>query len=465
MSRIVYISRGLLSYVNASFGLCKALAEEGHDVIYLSADRTIGSVVNSQGFEFTHLHEDEELAKRAIALAPPSKKKPGAWWRWMRQRRELRAESLLNKEIEDTLHTLAPDLVVIDVECHYAIIAAAQAGFPLVLSSILFNLYRTGAVPPLNSNLQPAGNISGRFKILVAWWRVRAAAAWLRAKQRISSNALVGQLKPVRYHTTSITDIRALARARGFALGAHTACSHFLRPVVYTRLPLVYMCPRELEFPYGLNDHTAYLGPTVLLTRADTSDRSADHRRWEEFRNQRGPVGTSRPLIYCSLGTYLDADSRFLKRVIGVFEQRSDWDLVLGLGGKSETTEFATHAANVLVLRWAPQVAVLAEADAAITHCGTSTILECIRTETPIVAYPTGFLDQNGNAARVRYHNLGVHGSVQTDTLLQIERNIEVALTDKRIGTAARTVKAQWENQQPHRVLLDFANRHYQLTL
>ena len=48
------------------------------------------------------------------------------------------------------------------------------------------------------------------------------------------------------------------------------------------------------------------------------------------------------------------ADTGFLGRVLEVFVKRSDWDLVLGLGGKRTATDLAPVPDNALLLDWAP---------------------------------------------------------------------------------------------------------------
>lgn len=465
MSKFVYISRGLLSYVNASFGLCQGLVDDGHQVVYLSADATIEPLVNQQGFEFVHLKSDAEFLEQSAAVPPPAKGNPADWLRWVREKRAVRAASQRNEEIAVVLREQAPDLVILDVECHFAIQCAVQAGFRVVLSSILFNLYRTGGVPPLNSTLVPATTMRDRCRIQMAWWRLRVESALLRIKQRVGRAALRAWLKPVRYHTVSDADLRSVARETKFLLSQQVARSHFLRPFAYTRLPLVYMCPSELEFPYALNEHTAYLGSTVMLNRADTVDKHDDYERWSAYLARRRNSSTVRPLIYCSLGSYVETDLAFLSRVLTVFERRTEWDLVLGLGSKSEPKALGTAPPNVLVLAWAPQLDVLHHADAAISHCGTSTILECICMGTPIVAYSTQVLDQDGNAARVGFHRLGIVGDVKSDSSQTIEDIISRVLTDTAIRSNVRAMRARWKTQSPHRNLINFANRQHDIQL
>ena len=119
--------------------------------------------------------------------------------------------------------------------------------------------------------------------------------------------------------------------------------------------------------------------------------------------------------------------------MIEVFLRRGDWDLVLGLGGKTQSEALAPVPPNVVLLDWAPQMDVLKFADCAVTHGGITTINECIRSNVPVLVYSTKHVDQNGCAARVAFHRLGLMGDKDNDTMEQIGQNIERCLSDPLI--------------------------------
>ena len=149
---------------------------------------------------------------------------------------------------------------------------------------------------------------------------------------------------------------------------------------------------------------------------------------WDRFVEGIG----DKPIVYCSLGSFL-TDVDFLRKVVDVFRRRHDWQLVMGLGRMASRADLGDVPDNVLVLDWAPQLEVLAHADVAITHGGTSSIHECIVNGVPVLVCPPNRpdLDQTGNAARVVYHGLGLRGAFDSDTSQDIERNIERLLTDR----------------------------------
>ena len=448
MSQVAYVSIGLTSYLNSSFGLCRWLADAGHQVTYLCSHAEVEDRVRNQGFEFVHLKRDRELIERSRAHPRPRNRSPKEWSTWFRIQRQLRKESVLNDEIEQTLRDLDADAVIADMECHFAIMAAVQAGYPTVLASILFNMYQHPDVPPTNSLLIPDGSLKTKILLRLSWWKLHAESFWIRARRPLSRSGMLDVITPVSYHTVKMSDLKAVAQARGFALGAETSAHHFLRPYMYTRLPLFYLCPWELEFPHSPKPNVHYLGLTVLADRAEVSGTEQEPAAWDAVKARRESAAAG-PLVYCSLGSYVETDLAFLRRVIEVFRRREDWELILGLGGKAAVDELGELPANVTALAWAPQVEILQHADLAITHGGPSTILECVRFGVPMVAYSTRFFDQNGNTARLVYHGLGVSGDKDSDGETSIESAIETVLSNDTFASNVRNMREKCMSADP----------------
>src|SRR5690606_16141354 len=117
-----------------------------------------------------------------------------------------------------------------------------------------------------------------------------------------------------------------------------------------------------------------------------------------------------RPLIFTALGTqafrYPWADDLF-HGVIALMKAHPEWQMVLAVGPERVgRPPFLDVPDNVLVLARAPQLWLLPRAAAFITHGGINSVLEAIRTETPMLVVPQGY-DQPGNAARVAFHGAG----------------------------------------------------------
>lgn len=421
MARIVYITNGMASTLNSSLELSRRLRDSGHELVYLSHE-DVGAAVDREGYDFIRLSRDREIREQIDEGTTREK------------RLRLRQASLDNREIEERLNDLQPDLLLIDMEMHFAIIATASLGIPTLLINVFFTVYRAPGVPPLHTSMQPAESSFGRFTIALAWWRARAGAFLLSSKRRLGHLMRGERLRPVLYGAYETDDLEALARTRGFDLRAETDRSHWLRPFAYRNMPIACLNALEMDMPHEARANMTYVGPMVRRHQGQAMLGERDARRWESFRQKRQEAGTGRPLVYCSLGTFWSADRPFLRQILEVFDKRQDWDLVLGLGGRLAPEELGPTSSNVLALEFAPQIEVLQVASCAVTHGGVTSLNECVYFEVPMVVYSTGHVDQNGNAARVALHGLGIVPNRDATDARRLERDIESALDDQSIA-------------------------------
>ncbi|MFD8059285.1 macrolide-inactivating glycosyltransferase [Streptomyces cyaneofuscatus] len=142
--------------------------------------------------------------------------------------------------------------------------------------------------------------------------------------------------------------------------------------------------------------------PEALQPHADRVDRDmytfvgacqgdrADQGEWER------PAGAGKVLLV-SLGSSFTKQPAFYRECVAAFGDLPDWHVVLQIGGHVDPAELGDVPANVEVHAWVPQLAVLKQADAFITHAGAGGSQEGLATGTPMVAVPQA-VDQFGNA-------------------------------------------------------------------
>lgn len=129
------------------------------------------------------------------------------------------------------------------------------------------------------------------------------------------------------------------------------------------------------------------------------------------------------------------ADQHFLRQIIEAAVNSPDWDWVLGLGGQTDPGELGNLPKNLHALRWAPQLQILNHADCAIISSGINSINECISCDVPMLVYSLDCADQNGNAARVAYHGLGIVGERRQNTAARVYKHVKTLLTEGRYRT------------------------------
>ncbi|MEV6396114.1 macrolide-inactivating glycosyltransferase [Streptomyces sp. NPDC051907] len=165
-------------------------------------------------------------------------------------------------------------------------------------------------------------------------------------------------------------------------------------------------------------ERSLVLIPRVLQPHADRVDESvftfvgacqgarADQGEW------RRPADAEKVLLV-SLGSAYTKHPAFYRECVKAFGDLAGWHVVLQIGAFVAEEELGEIPANVEVLRWAPQLAILRQADAFITHAGAGGSQEGLATATPMVAVPQA-VDQFGNADMLV--SLGVARRLDSDT-------------------------------------------------
>ncbi|MFI1298185.1 macrolide-inactivating glycosyltransferase [Streptomyces noursei] len=108
------------------------------------------------------------------------------------------------------------------------------------------------------------------------------------------------------------------------------------------------------------------------------------------------PAGAERVLLV-SLGSSFTKQPGFYRECVKAFGDLPGWHVVLQVGRHVTADELGEIPGNVEVHQWVPQLAILKQADAFITHAGAGGSQEGLATATPMVAVPQA-VDQFGNA-------------------------------------------------------------------
>lgn len=431
----VIICHEFTSRFNTSLEFADRLARAGHRVTYIShAD--VGDVVAVHGHAFRRLS--------SMPADPPRLERPRLrdLVPWVKTSRRLRRATAVDDEIEGVVVGLDPDIVLVDIEMHYAVIAISHLPVPTVLYMNWFCIYRLPDVPPMSSGLVPIGGRENTRLVRRAWQRSRIRTWKRRIRHKLGPGMVGDLLRPISYATYRYADVRAVARARRVPLELRTSRSQWLEPIMFMDLPVLSFTALEMELPHDRHPNMRYVGPMIADRRPVRAAERASLDAWNEFLAVAEASDDRGPMVYCSLGSYL-TDVDFLRTVVEAFRHRPDWSLVLGLGRKVTREALGETPTNVLVLDWAPQLDILAVADAAIVHGGSSSVHECIANAVPLLVYPPGWLDldQRGNAARIEYHGLGLVGRMGPDGPDQIEAHLDRLLSDPSYRSNVRAMQ------------------------
>jgi MGT family glycosyltransferase len=106
------------------------------------------------------------------------------------------------------------------------------------------------------------------------------------------------------------------------------------------------------------------------------------------------------------MGTLANGLAHVHRAILEATRSLSEMQVVLSIGANISPDDLGTLPVNAMVVRTAPQLALLKRAALCITHGGLNTVLESLALGVPMVAIPNCF-DQPGVAARIAYHRVG----------------------------------------------------------
>ncbi|SFK58371.1 nucleotide disphospho-sugar-binding domain-containing protein [Methylocapsa palsarum] len=420
MARVAFFTWPIFASVESTVRLARDLSARGHKVSYLGPPEC-AQYVASHGFPITPLYQkwlptsdEESVAERNVL------ERLQAARAMVRRARDLLDAIGAGRECEfqEIMARLKPDLLLINMSDFEAIIPSLLAYESDVTTVYLYDNYsrsENAVVPPVTTSIIPESG-----------WRVRLQAqlAWkiLKARRRVAGYFL--GWAGLSYETDLLRTSRLIASRCGYpedCIESTDALS------LKARFPEIVLCPRELDFPHPDQPGRRYLDSGIDLHRPE-----ADFP-WDRL--QQG-----RRIIYCALGTLIwrepAAYKRFFQVVIDVAATRASSQWVIALCDSVDPEDFKNVPPNVILVKRAPQLAMLKKCAVAIVHGGANTIKECAYFGVPMIVFPLGF-DHPGNAARVVYHGLGLRADFAAVSERELNALIDRIDRDPLIQTQA----------------------------
>lgn len=170
----------------------------------------------------------------------------------------------------------------------------------------------------------------------------------------------------------------------------------------------------------AMQPNAELVDPDVVDFVGPCLGRREDQGEWTR------PVGAERVLLI-SLGSAFTRQPEFYRRCLAAFGDLPGWHVVLQIGRHTDPADLGVLPDNVELHSWVPQLAILRQADAFVTHAGMGGSGEGLITGVPMIAVPQG-VDQFGNADRLV--ELGVARRLDTeDATPEALRGALLALT------------------------------------
>lgn len=427
MSKIIFQVAPVTSHLNSSFVLAKKLIEMGHTITYIgyiNYSTEIEELIKSKGYNFYRLIPDDNSSFKAPefsflqkVLLTFAKKKKREIFIFIKRLKDF----VMNPEwFKKLFQELEPDIFIFDVfEVNYALsLLLAEKKRKIFVFQDKFVTNQDPWVPPLNSSYVPKGLIDKL--IIPILWRI----SYL--KQKLSMKSLLG--------LDTLKIAQEMAKTYGKPIQDKINVNRSFQYEI-KGIPELVLSPKELDLPrksvYG---DKFYFGSGTNLSRKDIFYDwcyKNDLQKIMDFKEKEG-----RRVIYCSLGsisTVLSTPQKcidFYERVIKACANHSEYVLIISIGKLIDYHYLGNLPDNIFVYQVVPQTEVLSYADLMISHGGTKSIIECVLSEVPVIAFPTNMKwDQAGNTARVVYHKLGLNGSFKRASPAKIKSKIAKVLS------------------------------------
>jgi len=424
-----------LSHHNATFHLAKQLLDRGHRVLYVG-NSDMRRVVIDNGFEYFTLKAD------IYPRLQPIRNSESAWFILKNYRKRKRFFKKISEDFfkgqafEETIQ-LKPDIIIVDSPFVRHALSLLNRNIKFAIVETMVSLHKDKGRPPLDSLLQPNNSKLSSFKIEFAWQK----HLFKKKLERL----ILGDMMP------SSSLIKKFCLRNG--LGADVVdMKRYLHPGI-NKAPELILSPKEFDFPCTQKENQFYIGPAM------NSLRSSEVQDWkykmtiDQFASVK-TVGQTKSnfVIYCSFGSapwrynYL---KQFFDKLVDILRSRANWKLIMSVGFEVDFKKFHNVPENVRIFQVVPQIEVLSRVDMMITHGGMNSINECIQAGVPMFVLPgLRYLDQVGNAARVKYHGMGLTGSLRWETKKLAEQKIESILdTPAFVSNVLRMRDEIWKNK------------------
>ncbi|KQX50023.1 MULTISPECIES: macrolide-inactivating glycosyltransferase [unclassified Streptomyces] len=185
--------------------------------------------------------------------------------------------------------------------------------------------------------------------------------------------------------------------------------------------------------PEALQPHADRVDTTVYTFVGACQGTRAEQGGWQR------PAHAEK-VVLASLGSAFTKQPGFYRDCVEAFAELPSWHLVLQIGKFVDPAELGALPRNVEVHSWVPQLAILRQADAFITHAGAGGSQEGLATATPMVAVPQA-TDQFGNADMLQSLGVARHLPMEEVTPERLREAVLALAGDPEVARRAREVQ------------------------
>ncbi|GID29218.1 macrolide family glycosyltransferase [Paractinoplanes brasiliensis] len=153
------------------------------------------------------------------------------------------------------------------------------------------------------------------------------------------------------------------------------------------------------------------------------------------------PAGAEKVLLV-SLGSAFTNHPAFYRRCVEAFGALPGWHTVLQIGDRVDPVALGDVPTSIEVHSWVPQLAVLEQADAFLTHAGMGGASEGLYCGVPMIAAPQA-ADQFTNADQLTALGVAHRIDLETATPAELRDHLLALTTDTAVQARCAALKQQ----------------------
>jgi len=398
-------------HYNGSLQLALTLKNAGHKIIYVGSS------------EYQHKIEDLNFTFYPISpfLVDLRVNKENYWLDsffslFNNNRMKLALDVI--REYDIAIKKISPDLILLDSNHIQKVGLYGKYKVRIVCFETMISPYYSPNIPPYSSKFIPKNTFISKLYVEFLWFfrEVKLRLEMIEVFVIYFNNEFHGIYKKIAsIHNVQISKWNSFKRMN--------RTKYIPSDIVELIIP-----PQSFDFPRNNRNDIIYIGPLLNIKNIN----NCFDERYEFVKKyiiQLRQINSTIKFIYVSLGTATDAavnrEKRFMRFLTEYCRSNSEHQFVFSVG-KYYNISLLSLPKNLHIFNSVPQLDILKYCDFMITHGGMNTLTECILNEVPVIVFPlVREWDQNGNSARVIYHNIGLRGEISNMNVSKLKMLID----------------------------------------
>lgn len=412
----LFIIQPFLSHIYPIFGLAHELESQDRRVAFTATTSLIETIQN-EGFEckeFEYL--SEYIVKNCRSFLGLFLKSLISKEYYLERKNEFENAFRRTQEL---ITEYKPTHVYIDQSMseYYFFFKPFVSNITIVHTKVYSG--KTKGIPPMTSTSIPGTNLISKIKIEALWLKELFKQ---RFREVILKMAFLGKDETFLW--------KQHCKKHGMDWRKEIDLKHSLnRGIKY--VDNLVLLPKELEFPeFKKPKHIHFFEKLSPKNESVYYTSTYIDLKREYF------LGANLKVIYMAFGTLAQGPkvTNFFNTVISIVKELSETLLIISKGNHTMDLK---NADNVFTFDYLPQQDVLSYTDLFITHGGLGSVKEAFHNNVPMLVVPMNkFIDQNGNAARVKANGLGDFLNIDKYSKTEVKKKIKMLLPNRKLRTA-----------------------------